>query len=116
MEPYLRIDETILDDDGTDRLDMVVDPTNLGIERSFGIMKFYEARFINLSFGCLSAMTISKFNDLPQSLDSFSDEQLLAAHNSVRTNQSLARDAHSLQRDHLRVNTERRLDKVLKLF
>ena len=115
MEPYLSIDESIQDDDGTDNLDRLVDPTNLGIERSFGIMKFYEARFINLSFGCLSAITISKFNDLPKWLESFPDEELLVAHGSVRTNQSVARDAHEVQQGHLRVNTERRLDKVFNL-
>ena len=108
--------EHYLDDNGVDRLDMLVDPTNLGIERSFGIMKFYEARFINLSFGCLSAMTISKFNNLPKWIDTIGDDELVAAHDSVRMNQSIARASHMIQQDHLRLNTERRMTEVLNYF
>ena len=63
MEQHLEIDRF---DEETDGLDMIVDPTNLGVERSFGIMKFYESRFTSLTFGTLSALTISKFNDLPK--------------------------------------------------
>ena len=77
---------------------MVIDPTNLGIERSFGLLKFFEGRFIRLSFGCLSALTIAKFNNLPQWLPAFDDEDLLIAHDSERTNQSLSRDVHLIQK------------------
>ena len=98
--------------------------THLGIEISFGIMKFYESRFTSLSFGTLSVLTISTFNHLPQWLDTvwpeyddtsnekfiwiplslgiiifwsdciFTDEKLVEAQNSVRTNQSISRNEH----------------------
>ena len=61
---------------------MIVDPTNLGVERSFGIMKFYESRFTGLTFGTLSAMTISKFNDLPQWLETLTN-RLRSFHTSI---------------------------------
>ena len=72
IEQHLEIDQF---DEETDRLDTNVDPTNLGVERSFGIMKFFESRYASLSFGTLSALTISKFNDLPQWLDTFTNEK-----------------------------------------
>ena len=99
-------------DEETDGLDMIVDPTNLGVERSFGIMKFYESRFTSLTFGTLSALTISKFNDLPQWLDTLTDEKIFEAHNSERTNQSISRDEHLIQETHMQMNTERSLTQV----
>ena len=92
MEPYLETEDSNGVDTEGDHLDMVIDPTNLAIERSFGLLKFFEERFIRLSFGCLSALTIAKFNNLPQWLPTFDDEKLLKAHDSERTNQSLSRD------------------------
>ena len=92
---------------------MVIDPTNLGIERSFGLLKFFEGRFIRLSFGCLSALTIAKFNNLPQWLPAFDDEDLLIAHDSERTNQSLSRDVHLIQKNHMQANTEQSLNQVI---
>ena len=98
MEPYLETEESNGVDTEADHLDMVIDPTNLAIERSFGLLKFFEGRFIRLSFGCLSALTIAKFNNLPQWLPAFDDEELLHAHDSERTNQSLSRDVHLIQK------------------
>ena len=115
MEQYLEIEDIVRIDEETDPMDMVVDPTNLGVERSFAILKFFEKRFIGLSFGCLSALTIAKFNNLPRWLENFSDDKLLDAHRSIRTNQSLARDDHSVQENHIQMNTKRRLDKVIIL-
>ena len=57
-----------------------------------------EGRFIRLSFGCLAALTIAKFNNLPQWLPAFDDEELVNAHDSERTNQSLSRDVHLIQK------------------
>ena len=70
------MDDSYQVDEETDGLDMIVDPTNLGIERSFGILKYYESQFVNLSFGTLLALTIAKFNDLPQWLHTFTDAEL----------------------------------------
>ena len=113
MKPYFETEDSNGINTENDDLDMVIDPTNLAIERSFGILKFFERRFIQLSFGCLSALTIAKFNDLPQWLPTFDDEELLHAHDSERTNQSVSRDVHLLQTNHLKVNTERSLNKVI---
>ena len=74
---------------------------------------FYERRFIQLSFGCLSALTIAKFNDLSKWLPAFNDEELLKAHDSVSTNHSLSRDVHVIQKNHMKVNTERSLNQVI---
>ena len=50
MEPYLDIEDSNDVDAEADGLDTIIDPTNLGIERSFGLLKFFERRFIQLSF------------------------------------------------------------------
>ena len=113
MEPYLEIEDSHSMDAETDHLDTIIDPTNLAIERAFGLMKFYERRFIQLSFGCLSALTIAKFNDLPRWLSAFNDEELLQAHDSVSTNQSVCRDVHAIQKNHMQVNTEKSLNQVI---
>ena len=113
MEPYLEIEDSHSMDAETDHLDTIIDPTNLSIERAFGLMKFYERRFIQLSFGCLSALTIAKFNDLPRWLPAFNDDELLQAHDSVSTNQSLSRDVHAIQQNHMQVNTEKSLNQVI---
>ena len=113
MEPYLETEDSNGVDTEADHLDMVIDPTNLAIERSFGLLKFFEGRFIRLSFGCLSALTIAKFNNLPQWLPAFDDKELLHAHDSERTNQSLSRDVHLIQKNHMQTNTERSLNQVI---
>ena len=66
-----------------------------------------------MSFGCLSALTIAKFNDLPRWLSAFDDEELLQAHDSVSANQSLCRDVHAIQKNHMQVNTEKSLNQVI---
>ena len=68
MKPYLVIEDSNDMDAEADGLDTIIDPTNFGIERSFGLLKFFERRFIQLSFDCLSSLTIGKFNDLPKYL------------------------------------------------
>ena len=113
MEPYLETEDSNGIDTGADHLDMVIDPTNLAIERSFGLLKFFEERFIRLSFGCLSALIIAKFNNLPQWLPAFDDEKLLNAHDSERSNQSLSRDVHLIQKNHMQANTEQSLNQVI---
>ena len=113
MKPYLETEDSNGINTEADDLDMVMDPTNLAIERSFGILKFFEGRFIQLSFGCLSALTIAKFNDLPQWLPAFDDEELLHAHDSERSNQSISRDVHLIQKIHMQANTERSLNQVI---
>ena len=113
MKPYLETEDSNGINTENDDLDMVIDPTNLAIERSFGILKFFEGRFIQLSFGCLSALTIAKFIDLPQWLRAFDDEELLHAHDSERTNQSISRDVHLIQKNHMQANTERSLNQVI---
>ena len=95
MEPYLEMDG--IDAAANDDLDTIIDPTNLGIERAFGLLKFFEGRFIRLSFGCLSAMTIAKFNNLPRWLSTFDDEELINAFDAIGTNQIRSRDAHLIQ-------------------
>ena len=118
MEPYLETEDSNGIDTEADHLDMVIDPTNLAIERSFGLLKFFEERFIRLSFGCLSALTIAKFNNLPKWLPAFDDEKLLKANDSERTNQTLSRDVHLTQQNYMQglnqvVKLEQSLNQVI---
>ena len=50
MESYLELEDFYDMDVKADGLDTIIDPTNKGIERSFGLTKFFERRFIQLSF------------------------------------------------------------------
>ena len=116
MKPYLdlaEIDRPANSGEEDDKADKI-DPTNLGIERSFGILKFFETRFHCLTFGTLSELTIAKFNKLPDQLHLFSDSDLLDAQQSIRQTQSVARQRHSAQQDFMRDNAIRQQDKVLK--
>ena len=118
MEPYLSLGaseeaESNDEDDSTDEVDTdIIEPANIGVERCFAVMKFYEERFKNLAFGALSQLTIAKCNRLQDELENITDEELISANRQARQNQRSARESVSTQRGFIRLNNERKLSKV----
>jgi len=94
----------------------IIDPANIGIERCFGVMKFFEDRFKRLTFGALSQLTIAKCNKLTDQLSDISDDELLSANRLVRQDQRASRESVLHQRDMIRSNNERRLTEVIKII
>ena len=94
----------------------IIDPANIGIERCFGVMKFFEDRFKRLTFGALSQLTIAKCNKLTDHLSDISDNDLLNANRLARQDQRESRESVLHQRDMIRSNVERRLTEVIKII
>ena len=118
MTPYLE-DEEIEEPESSEEQDDedsvesdIIEPANIGVERCFAVMKFYEERFKSMAFGALSQLTIAKCNHLQDELKTITDDELIAANRSVRDNQQTARESVLRQRDFIKLNTERKLAKV----
>ena len=92
----------------------IIDPANIGIERCFGMMKFFEDRFKSLTFGALSQLTIAKCNELTDYLSEISDDDLLNANQLARQDQRSSRESVLHQREMIRSNNERRITEVIK--
>ena len=90
----------------------IIEPANIGVERCFGVMKFYEERFKNLAFGAMSQLTIAKCNRLQDELENVTDEELTFANRMARQNQQQSMENASNQRAFIKMNNERRLAKV----
>ena len=120
MTPYLAIvdpDTVSLDLDEEDSDDSeIIEPANIGVERCFGVLKFYEDRFKSLTFDALSQLTIAKCNRLPEELSEITDDELIAANRMARPNQQEARKTVSDQRDFIRLNNQRKLSKVISVI
>ena len=112
MTPYLTIvdPDTVSLDMGEDDVDdsEIIEPANIGVERCFGVMKFYEDRFKSLTFDALSQLTIAKCNRLPEELSEITDDELIAANRMARLNQQEANKTVSDQRDFIRLNNQRK--------
>ena len=122
VNPYLEIvdqeqENASEEDSGINSDDHeIIDPANIGIERCFGVMKFFEDRFKRLTFGALSQLTIAKCNKLTDHLSDISDDDLLNANRLVPQDQRASRQSVLHQRDMIRSNVERRLTEVIKII
>ena len=117
MTPYLSCadsDESESHEDVPEENDEdIIEPANIGVERCFGMMKFYEERFKNLAFGAMSQLTVAKCNRLTDDLNNITDEELILANRMVRQNQQESMESVAIQRNHIKLNLERKLAKVL---
>ena len=122
VNPYMELVDQEQEDDSEEDSGInsddheVIDPANIGIERCFGTMKFFEDRFKSLTFGALSQLTIAKCNKLTDHLSDLSDEDLLNANRLARQDQRASRESVLHQRDMIRSNNERRLTKVIEII
>ena len=122
VNPYMELVDQEQEDDSEEDSGInsddheVIDPANIGIERCFGTMKFFEDRFKSLTFGALSQLTIAKCNKLTDHVSDLSDEDLLNANRLARQDQRASRESVLHQRDMIRSNNERRLTKVIEII
>ena len=122
VNPYMELVDLEQEDDSEEDSGInsddyeVIDPANIGIERCFGMLKFFEERFKSLTFGALSQLTIAKCNELTDHLSEISDEDLLKANRSARQDQRASRESVLHQRDMIRSNNERRLIEVIEVI
>ena len=104
LSPFLIVE------DGTEN--NLIDPTNVPVERSFGMFKFLEKLLVNLQFGLLSAMTLAKFNHLNEQLQSFDSDKLWNAHAEIDSIEARMRKEHEAQEANRVEHTERVRDEV----
>ena len=122
VNPYLGIVDQAQENDSEEDSGInsddheIIDPANIGIERCFGVMKFFEDRFKRLTFGALSQLTIAKCNKLTDHLSDILDNDLLNANRLARQDQRESRESVLHQRDMIRSNVERRLTEVVKII
>ena len=62
-----------------ENLDRTIDPTNVGCERSFGLLKMYESKFETAGLSNLFNLTISKYNKCSEFIKQCDDDVLLLA-------------------------------------
>ena len=60
-------------------LDKMFDPSNIALERAFGVLKSIESRFENLGMTNLLQSCIAKYNNLDAFIAEASDELILKA-------------------------------------
>ena len=79
MMPYLN--QFLIVEEGTENHQ--IEPSNVPVERAFGIFKFIEKLLVNLQFGLISATTIAKFNHLPNELETYDSDIIWKAHSQI---------------------------------
>ena len=79
MMPFLESFEDV----NQEREDEAVDPTNVPVERVFGVLKFAEKALPNLQFGLLAQHTMAKFNKVAEALKNIDPAQLEQYHSEV---------------------------------
>ena len=79
MMPYLN--QFLIVEEGTENHQ--IEPSNVPVERAFGIFKFIEKLLVNLQFGLISATTIAKFNHLPNELETYDSDTIWTAHSQI---------------------------------
>ena len=98
MTPFLN--EFMVVEEGTEN--HKIDPTNVPVERSFGIFKYLEQLLVNLQFGLLSQTAIAKFNHLHAELDSYEPSVILNAHADISTLEATMKAMH-IEQENFRV-------------
>ena len=79
MMPYMN--QFLIVEEGTE--DHIIEPTNVPVERAFGIFKYIEKLLVNLQFGLISATSIAKFNRLPNELEKYNPDIIWNAHSQI---------------------------------
>ena len=98
MTPFLN--EFMVVEEGTEN--HKIDPSNVPVERSFGIFKYLEKLLVNLQFGLIAQTAIAKFNHLHATLDSFETSVILDAHADINTLEASMKAMH-IEQENFRV-------------
>ena len=79
MMPFLESFENV----NQERGDEIVDPTNVPVERVFGVLKYAEKALPNLQFGLLAQHTMTKFNKVSDDLPNIEPAKLEQFHSII---------------------------------
>lgn len=98
MMPYLN--QFLVVEEGTENHQ--IEPSNVPVERAFGIFKFIEKLLVNLQFGLISATTIAKFNHLPNELETYDSDIIWNAHSQISAIEKDMKSKH-IEQENFRV-------------
>ena len=95
MMPFLN--DFLLVEEGSENNQ--IDPTNVPVERAFGVFKFIEQHLVNLQFGLIAATTIAKFNHLQNELENYDSDLIWDAHSEINATEKKLKSKHIEQRN-----------------
>ena len=109
MMPFLESFEQVNEERG----DETVDPTNVPVERVFGVLKYAEKALPNLQFGLLAQHTMAKFNKVSALLPSIGSANLEEYHSQITEIEKRMKQDHLEQQANLLAAARRVRDEVL---
>ena len=112
MMPFLESFEQVNEELG----DETVDPTNIPVERVFGVLKYAEKALPNLQFGLLAQHTMAKFNKVSSYLPSIDPEKLEEFHSKISEIEKRMKQEHLDQQANVLAAARRVRDEVLGHF
>ena len=99
MMPFLN--DFLIVEEGTEGNQ--IEPTNVPVERAFGMFKFIEKLLVNLQFGLISATTIAKFNHLPDELEKYDANLIWDAHSRISIIENEMKSKH-IEQENFRID------------
>ena len=112
MMPFLESFEQVNEERG----DETVDPTNVPVERVFGVLKYAEKALPNLQFGLLAQHTMAKFNKVSAHLKSIGSAKLEEYHSQITEIEKRMKQEHLDQQANVLAAARRVRDEVLGYF
>ena len=112
MMPFLESFEDV----NQEREDEAVDPTNVPVERVFGVLKFAEKALPNLQFGLLAQHTMAKFHTLTAYLPNIDSAKLDQYHSEISKIEKRMKQEHPDQQANVLAAARRVRDEVLGYF
>ena len=112
MMPFLESFEQVNEERG----DEIVDPTNVPVERVFGVLKYADKALPNLQFGLLAQHTMAKFNKVSSHLESIGSAKLEEYHSQITEIEKRMKQEHLDQQANVLAAARRVRDEVLGYF
>ena len=112
MMPFLESFEEV----NREREDEAVDPTNVPVERVFGVLKFSEKALPHFQFGLLAQHTMAKFNKVAESLKNIHPAQLEQYHSEISVIEKQMKQDHLDQQPIFSLLQEESVMRPVSLF
>ena len=106
--PYLN--DFLIVEEGTENHH--IDPTNVPVERAFGVFKYVEKLLCNLQFGLISATAVAKFNHLPEELETYEADLIWNARSRISDIEKDLKSKHTEQENFRAKHAESMRDEV----
>ena len=108
MMPYLN--DFLIVEEGTENHH--IDPTNVPVERAFGVFKYVEKLLCNLQFELISATAVAKFNNLPEELETYEADLIWNARSRISDIEKDLKSKHTEQENFRAKHAESMRDEV----